>query len=156
MMNLAPSPEQAEIAASADEFLTKQLPISRLRELAADPDGDAIDAETWRRCADLGWLGLSLSEDDGGVGLGLPEEVMLFRELGRRLPPGPFRSSVLGVRVAVRAGEDELASAIVSGARRVGMRVGGPAGGLAVDVRPGDLVLELDASRGAPVEVTKP
>jgi alkylation response protein AidB-like acyl-CoA dehydrogenase len=149
MMNLAPSDDQVGIAASADEFLAKELPISRLRELAADPGGDAIDERTWRRCADLGWLALSLSEDDGGVGLGLPEEVMLFRELGRRLAPGPFRSSVLGARIAARSGNPELAAAIAGGDRRVGMRVGD----LAIDVRPGDLLLELDEKGGELVEV---
>ena len=149
MMNLAPSPEQAAIAAAAAEFLRDQLPISRIRELAADPNGDAIDDRTWRRCAELGWLALSLSENDGGLSLGLPEEVMLFRELGRRLAPGPFRSSVLGLRVAARSGHPELAAAIASGARRVGMRVGD----LAVDVRPGDLLLELDEAGGGLFEV---
>jgi alkylation response protein AidB-like acyl-CoA dehydrogenase len=150
MMNLAPSEDQAGIAASAAGFLAKELPIARLRELAADRDGDAIDDRTWRRCADLGWLALSLPEDDGGVGLGLPEEVMLFRELGRRLAPGPFRSSVLGARVAARSGNPELASAIATGERRVGLRVGE----LAVDVRPGDLLLDLDEKGGELSEVT--
>ncbi|PAK28044.1 hypothetical protein CJD44_00970 [Streptomyces sp. alain-838] len=149
MMNLAPSEEQQGIAATSAAFLAEQLPLSWLRELAAVPDGDAVDDRTWRRCAGLGWLALSLSEDDGGLGLGLPEEVMLFRELGRGLAPGPFRSSVLGVRVAARTGRTDLATAISEGARRVGMRVGE----LAIDVRPGDLLLELDATGGRLSEV---
>jgi alkylation response protein AidB-like acyl-CoA dehydrogenase len=149
MMNLAPSPDQAEVAASVDEFLAEQLPISRLRELQEDPDGDAVDAATWQKIAGLGWLGLSLSEDDGGVGLGLPEEVMLFRELGRHLAPGPFRSTVLGARVAARAGQSELAGSIAAGERRVGMQIGE----LAVDVRPGDLLLQLDETGAELFEV---
>ena len=38
-MNLAPSEEQQAVAATAHEFLRKELPISRLRELAANVDG---------------------------------------------------------------------------------------------------------------------
>ena len=83
MIDLAPSPEQTGIAAAAAAFLREQLPMSRIRELAASVHEPAIDADTWRRCAQMGWLTLSLPEADGGVGLGLPEEVMLFRELGR-------------------------------------------------------------------------
>jgi alkylation response protein AidB-like acyl-CoA dehydrogenase len=148
-MNLQPSQEQAGIAASAASFLAKELPISRLRELAADVDADAIDQATWQRCAELGWLALGLSEDHGGIGLGLAEEAMLFRELGRHLAPGPFRSSVLGARVASIAGNDELAEAITSGARRVGFQIGD----LAIDVRDGDLLLTLDDDGGELFEV---
>ncbi|WP_182377705.1 acyl-CoA dehydrogenase family protein [Nocardioides sp. WS12] len=143
-MNLAPSPDQTEIAASTAGFLAKELPISRVRELAADPRSAVIDEETWSRCADLGWLALSLPEEQGGVGLGLPEEVMLFRELGRGLAPGPFRSSVLGARVAALAGETSLAEEIASGNRRVGMDLGG----VAIDARPGDLLLRVEENGG--------
>jgi alkylation response protein AidB-like acyl-CoA dehydrogenase len=148
-MNLQPSQEQAGIAASAASFLAKELPISRLRELAADTDADAIDQATWQRCAELGWLALGLSEDHGGIGLGLAEEAMLSRELGRHLAPGPFRSSVLGARVASIAGDGELAEAITSGARRVGFQIGD----LAIDVRAGDLLLTLDDNGGELFEV---
>jgi len=139
-MNLAPSKEQAALAGSAAEFLAKELPIGRLREFADDVEGDSIDERTWRRCADLGWLGLGIPEAHGGVGLGLAEEALLFRELGRHLAPGPFRSCVLGAHVAVLSGHSDLAAAICAGERRVGMQVGN----VAVDVRPGDLMLVLD------------
>ncbi|MFE6820924.1 acyl-CoA dehydrogenase family protein [Streptomyces sp. NPDC057690] len=144
MMNLAPSDEQQGIAAASADFLTGQLPLTRLRELAAAADGDAVDDATWRRCADLGWLALSLSEEAGGLGLGLAEEVMLFQELGRHLAPGPFRSTVLGARIAARGGDTSLATAIGEGGRRVGMRLGE----LVIDTRPGDLLLELDEKGG--------
>lgn len=141
MMNLEPSEEQTALAASASEFLAKELPIARVRELAETPDADAIDETTWRRCANLGWLSLGLPEDRGGLGLGLPEETLLFRELGRHLAPGPFRSCVLGAHVAALCGYRGLATGIAAGERRVGMAVGR----VAIDVRPDDLVLVLDA-----------
>jgi alkylation response protein AidB-like acyl-CoA dehydrogenase len=143
-MNLAPSEEQQAIASTAHEFLRKELPISRLRQLAADLDGPAIDDATWTRCAGLGWLALGLSEEAGGAGFGLPEEVMLLREFGRHLAPGPFLSSIIGARVAAAAGARELAHAIISGERRVGIEVGD----LAVNVRPGDLILAMDEVSG--------
>jgi alkylation response protein AidB-like acyl-CoA dehydrogenase len=149
-MNLEPSTEQLEIAASARAFLSKELPIARLRELG-ESETDAIDDATWRRCADLGWLALGLPEEQGGVGLGLPDEVMLFRELGRHLAPGPFRSGVLAARVAGDAGQDDLAGEIASGERRVGMEVDG----LGIDVRAGDLMLRIDATSAELLEVAE-
>ena len=139
-MNLQPSADQVAIATAAAKFLSKKVPSSRLFELASDPQGAAIDKETWNQCADLGWLAIGLAEDVGGIGLGLPEEVMLFRELGRHLAPGPFRSSALAARVAARAGAAELARAIASGQRQSGMMIDD----LGVDVQEGQLVLRVD------------
>jgi alkylation response protein AidB-like acyl-CoA dehydrogenase len=143
-MNLAPSEEQQIIAATAHEFLGNELAISRVRALAKNVNDPAIDDENWKRCADMGWLALSLSENAGGVGFGLPEEVMLFREFGRHLAPGPFLSSILGARVAAAAGAVDLTRAITSGERRVGIE----AGDLAVNVHLGDLILVIDAVSG--------
>jgi alkylation response protein AidB-like acyl-CoA dehydrogenase len=143
-MNLAPSQDQQAVAAMANEFLGQELPIARLRELAQERNGPALDEHTWKRCAGLGWLALGLSEGAGGSGFGLPEEVMLFRELGRHLAPGPFLSSVIGARVAAAAGASELVNAIVSGERQVGIEVGD----IAVNVRQADLILVIDTDAG--------
>ena len=47
-----------------------------------------------RSSPELGWLGVSVSEDEGGAGLGFLEEAVLFEELGRALYPGPYFSTV--------------------------------------------------------------
>jgi len=149
-VNLEPSESQNEIAAVAGSFLAKTLPTSRLRELASAPAGDALDEHTWRTCAELGWLALGLEERAHGLGLGLPEEAMLFRELGRHLAPGPFRSTVLAAHLASRAGNLELAAAIASGQQRVGMITAG----VAIDARPGDLALRFGDRSAELLEVT--
>ena len=87
-MDLLPTSEQHEIAAAAASLLAKELPITRLRELRGEPS--SIDRRAWSRCAGLGWFALGLSEELGGVGYGLAEEALLFREIGRHLAPGPF------------------------------------------------------------------
>ena len=102
-MDLLPSQEQLELAGLAAEFFADQLPISRIRERRAEPA--AITRETWAAAAELGLLGVSAAEDVGGLGLGLDDEVLLFREMGRQLVPGPFVASVLGARLAALAGD---------------------------------------------------
>jgi len=145
-MNLLPSPDQEAMAAAVRTFLAAELPLARVRALAGP---DAIDEDTWRRCAGLGWLALGLSERCGGLGAGLAEEVMVFRELGRFLTPGPFLSSSIGARVAAQAGHPGLAADIAGGARRVGMAVGDRV----LDARAGELLLRLDAEAAVLAEI---
>ena len=58
--------------------------------------------------ADLGWLGVLVPENAGGLGLGLVDLVVLQEELGRLPFPGPFLSSAVAATLAcVRLGEDE-------------------------------------------------
>jgi len=118
-VDLLPSQEQLELAELAAEFFADQLPIGRIRERRAEPA--AITRKTWAAAAELGLLGVSAPEDAGGLGLGLDDEVLLFREMGRQLVPGPFIASVLAARLAALAGDVSLAAAIVAGDAIVGL-----------------------------------
>ncbi|WP_327109895.1 acyl-CoA dehydrogenase family protein [Nocardia sp. NBC_01730] len=51
--------------------------------------------DVWRQLADLGVLGLSFSEEDGGVGAGPVETMVVLEEVGRRLAPEPILDAVL-------------------------------------------------------------
>jgi alkylation response protein AidB-like acyl-CoA dehydrogenase len=118
-VDLLPSADQLELVGLAAEFFTEQLPISRIRERRDEPT--ATTRKLWSAAAELGLLGVSATEDVGGLGLELDDEVLLFRELGRRLVPGPFVASVLGARLAARTGRLDLARAIVTGETVVGL-----------------------------------
>lgn len=110
-MDFLPDDDQLALVSAAADVLTKELPA--LRESASSPLALA------RNCAALGWFGLGVPEADGGVGATLVDEVLLFREIGRHLAPGPLLSTLLGARVALAAGETALAESIMSGARLV-------------------------------------
>ena len=118
-MDLLPSPEQLELVGAASEFCAEQLPVSAIRDRRDEPN--AIARKLWSAGAELGLLGVSAAEDAGGSGLPFEDEVLLFRELGRRLVPGPLTSSVLGARLASLTGNRDLAAAIVTGATQVGL-----------------------------------
>ncbi|UAK34945.1 acyl-CoA dehydrogenase family protein [Nocardia asteroides] len=51
--------------------------------------------DVWRQLADLGVLGLSFAEEDGGVGAGPVETMVVLEEVGRRLAPEPVLDAVL-------------------------------------------------------------
>ncbi|HET6951874.1 MAG TPA: acyl-CoA dehydrogenase family protein, partial [Acidimicrobiales bacterium] len=105
-MDLLPTPEQEEIITSVAAFLGAELPMARLRELHGQ--GAPLEAGVWRQCAALGWFGLGLAESAGGVGYGLAEEALLFREIGRHLAPGPLLPTVLAARVAAGPRRDAI------------------------------------------------
>jgi alkylation response protein AidB-like acyl-CoA dehydrogenase len=138
-MNLRPSDLQLGLAEVARTLLEREAPVS---ELVAPADPDVVRDRVWAQAAGQGWLGFGLPDEVGGFGLGLPEELMVFRELGRFATPGPYLPSALAVRVAVSAGRLALAERISTGVLRVGLVTGD----LAVDVRPGDLALRMDDS----------
>ncbi len=119
-MDLMPNGEQDEIAATVAAFLVDRVPVvGRGREHVVS--GPEIDAGIWTECAELGWLSLGLPESAGGVGYSLVEEMMLFRELGRGVVPGPFLPGVLAAHLAAAAGDLDLASTIASGAVKVAL-----------------------------------
>ncbi|GAB2983182.1 acyl-CoA/acyl-ACP dehydrogenase [Amycolatopsis acidiphila] len=127
-MDLLPSSDQLELVTAASEFFTEQLPVSAIRDRRDEPS--AIARKLWSAAAELGLLGVSAGEDVGGLGLGFDDEVLLFRELGRHLVPGPFAASVLGARLAALTGHAELARSIVAGEVQVALaqRRDGPPG----------------------------
>ncbi len=109
--------------ASAASFLATALPTQRTRQLIGEASN--VDAKVWLAAADLGWFGLGLPAALGGVGCGLADEVLLFREIARSLAGGPFLATALAARVAAFGGNRQLGDEISQGAR-VGMGVLGP------------------------------
>lgn len=135
-MDLMPSDEHLEIAATVSALLARRVPVVGLGRKHGAGTVD-IDAALWQECCDLGWLALGLPEAAGGVGYSVVEEAVLFRELGRGLAPGPFLPGVLGAHVAAVCGETALVTAIATGATRVAL--GTPVGRFDMDTVSGDL-----------------
>ena len=110
-MHFAFTTEQEALRSEARRWLEERYPPERVAELADSEAG--WDPASWAELAELGWLGVSVAEDEGGAGLGFLEEAVLFEELGRALYPGPYFSTVAlalplldpDARAAVAAGE---------------------------------------------------
>lgn len=119
-MDLLPSDDERDIADTVAALVSRELPLSALHE-ETDPSAAPVTGEGWAAFAESGLLGLGLSDEDGGVGLGAVAEVMAFRELGRRLAPGPFLSSVIGAHVAAASGRPDIVGQIVSGETSVSL-----------------------------------
>ncbi|MEX2395205.1 MAG: acyl-CoA dehydrogenase family protein, partial [Actinomycetota bacterium] len=106
-----------ELESVARTFLEKTGARAEARTLL-----DATDEQLpsfWKEIASLGWLGLHIPEDFGGVGYGLPELVVVIQEMGRAVAPGPFlptvMSSALIVRTAAKEQQAELLPSLADG-----------------------------------------
>jgi alkylation response protein AidB-like acyl-CoA dehydrogenase len=111
-MDFAFSEEQEMLRQQARSFLADKLPPDRVAALS-DSD-EPWDERSWREMAELGWIGLSASEEAGGAGMTFLEEAVLFEELGYGLYPGPYFSTVALALPALEAAP-ELLQRVLSG-----------------------------------------
>jgi alkylation response protein AidB-like acyl-CoA dehydrogenase len=103
-MNFGFSEEQEFLRTTAREFLAKESPMTVVRELMEDPRGYRPD--TWKKMAELGWVGLLVPEEYGGAGLGFVDLVVVLEEMGRALLPSPFFGNLQGTLALLRAGNE--------------------------------------------------
>lgn len=96
--------EQRALKDGTRELLAGRFGRDRLRAAVEDPGPDRA---LWRELGAAGFFALRLPEKGGGVGLGLPEAVLVLEEAGRALLPGPLVACQLlaGVVDGVATGE---------------------------------------------------
>ena len=99
-MNFGFTDEQELLRAEVRKFLDQNAPLAEVRKIVAAPDG--FDRHLWARMAELGWIGLTVPDQYGGVGLDLVTLVVLLEETGRTLFPSPMISSVLAAKAIER------------------------------------------------------
>jgi len=85
--------EQVLLGETVRDLLARAYdPESRLKVLDTEL---GWSRDVWSQLAELGVLGLSFSEEDGGVGAGPVETMVVMEEVGRRLAPEPLLDAVL-------------------------------------------------------------
>jgi hypothetical protein len=92
-LNLQYDTEQVILRDSAHAFLRDHYDYKAHRRIAASDAG--MSPEIWREFAQLGWLGLPFSTEDGGVGGGPVETAILMEAFGRFLVIEPYLETVL-------------------------------------------------------------
>ncbi|MFJ5706495.1 MULTISPECIES: acyl-CoA dehydrogenase family protein [unclassified Streptomyces] len=87
-MDFRLSQDQRDLVRGIRELLAARFGRDALRAAVDEPG--RLDRGLWKELGEAGFFALRLPEDEGGVGLGLPEAALLFEEAGRRLVPGPL------------------------------------------------------------------
>ncbi|MFF4370193.1 acyl-CoA dehydrogenase family protein [Streptomyces sp. NPDC001594] len=91
--------DQRDLRAGVRELLAGRYGREALRASVASDGGPVVDRGLWRELGEAGFFSLRLPESEGGVGLGLPEAVLVFEEAGRALLPGPLVATHLAAGV---------------------------------------------------------
>ena len=92
-MNFGFSDSQILLREQVLRFLNEKAALPANRLIMANPQG--FDQDLWQEMAALGWLGLLVDEQYGGVGLSWVDFLVLLEEIGRVLHPSPLIEHVL-------------------------------------------------------------
>ena len=106
-MNFGFTEEQELLRAEVRKFLDQNASLDRVREIVEAPDSPRIEPALWARMAELGWVGLNMPEEHGGVGLDLETTLVVLEETGRSLFPSPLISTVIAGKAIERFGSAE-------------------------------------------------
>jgi alkylation response protein AidB-like acyl-CoA dehydrogenase len=103
-MNFGFTEEQELLRAEVRKFLEQNASMEEVRRIVDTDEG--IDRHLWNRMAELGWVGLTIPEEHGGMGLDLVTLLVVLEETGRGLFPSPLISTVLVAKAIERHGSD--------------------------------------------------
>ncbi len=104
LSKIALSEMQAELRDQAMRFCADRSPVSKVRALLTDERG--FDPKDWTDIADLGWLGVAIPEEHGGLGMETGDLVPLAEGMGRYLMALPFASTTLAAQAILAGGSD--------------------------------------------------
>ncbi|RZM12639.1 MAG: acyl-CoA dehydrogenase [Sphingomonas sp.] len=122
--------DQTTLQDTIRDFVAENAPVSHLRGLRDADDSAGFSRDLWRQFAEMGFTGILVDEDQGGLGMGHVEAGIVLEEIGRNLSPSPFLTTSVAAVEALRgtphaerwypgivAGETVAALAIDEGAK---------------------------------------
>jgi len=87
------SEEQVLLRDTLKRFVHDHYTFEHRRRIIDSPEG--YSREHWRRFAELGWLGIPFSEDDGGLGGSMVDVMIVMEEFGRGLVVEPYLANIV-------------------------------------------------------------
>lgn len=125
-MTLVLNEEQRLLKDTAREFVQQHAPVGALRKLRDAKDPACYDPKLWQQMAELGWAGVVMPEDFGGLDFGFMGLGAVLEEMGRTLAASPlFSSVVLGGQCIVLGGSDaqkqDVLPALIEGKRTLAL-----------------------------------
>ena len=95
-------------------FAARDTSIARVRQLRDTAPG--FDQAVWKTIAELGWTGIMIPEEYGGMGLGLGEMAAVLEEFAKTLSPEPLNpSSVLAAGALLHGDNEALKKKLLPG-----------------------------------------
>lgn len=103
-MNFELDEQQQMLQTAARDFLAAECDKSVVRRLEASDSGHS--SQLWKKMAELGWTGIIIPEQYGGVGLSLLELAVLFEEIGRAAFDSPLFGTAMATLALVAGGTE--------------------------------------------------
>jgi alkylation response protein AidB-like acyl-CoA dehydrogenase len=130
-MDLALTESQEMLRATARSFMEREAPRDVI--VALQRGDSSLVPEIWRKAAALGWLGMLVPAEHGGLASSAGDTAVLYEELGRGPLPGPFfTSGVLAALLLADGGtpaqQRELLPALAQGERVAAVAITEPNG----------------------------
>ena len=119
--------EQVMLRDTARDFIADNAPLQHLRKLRDSRDPTGLSRDLWKQFSDIGFTGILIPEDEGGLGLGAVEAGIVLEAIGYNLVPSPFLATAVGAVEALKAGSPDQRSqwfpAILAGAAIVALAI---------------------------------
>ncbi len=101
------SEEQALLKEQAKSWARDEAPVARFRAMRDSDNEYGFDKATWKSITEMGWAGVLVEEEFGGVDMGYLTLGVVLEELGRQLTASPLLASgLVGASALIVAGSD--------------------------------------------------
>ncbi|HXH17166.1 MAG TPA: acyl-CoA dehydrogenase [Sphingomonas sp.] len=94
--------DQTVLQDTIRDFVAEHAPVSHMRSLRDADDATGFSRDLWKQFAEMGFTGVLIGEDQGGLGLGHVEAGVVLEEIGRNLSPSPFLSTAVAAVEALK------------------------------------------------------
>ena len=117
--------EQMMLRDTAKDFVAEHAPVGHMRALRDADDQTGFSRDLWKQFAEMGFTGMLIGEDQGGLGLGHVEAGVVLEEIGRNLSPSPFLSTAVAAVEALKgsAQAERWFPGIIAGDTVVGLAI---------------------------------
>ncbi|XOV88944.1 MAG: acyl-CoA dehydrogenase family protein [Pseudomonadota bacterium] len=112
-MPLVLNEEQNMLKDAAKDFCSNNTPITQLRKLRDEKAEKGFDEATWQQMVELGWTGIVIPEDFGGLGFGYMGLGVVMEECGRTLTASPLFATAVGASAILHGGTDDQKSELL-------------------------------------------
>lgn len=96
--------DQQMLQDSASDFMKGEGDVAHFREFRDKNCKDGFSHDLWKKFAEMGFTGILISEEEGGLGLGHVEAGVVLEQIGRNLTPSPFLTTAVAGVEALNAG----------------------------------------------------
>jgi alkylation response protein AidB-like acyl-CoA dehydrogenase len=87
--------DQTVLQDTIRDFVAEHAPVSHMRALRDAEDATGFSRDLWKQFAEMGFTGILIGEDQGGLGLGHIEAGVVLEQIGRNLSPSPFLTTAV-------------------------------------------------------------